>query len=57
MNSRMESLLTLFGLEDRMAEKAKDVFAQPIDWKKAEKILQEKKDESMAFLNYVIALN
>lgn len=55
VNSRMVSLLTLFGLEDRMAEKVKDVFAQPIDWEMLEIILQEKKNESASFLRNAIS--
>lgn len=51
--ARFESLLKMFGLENRMTftpEEAINVSRQPIDWKRVNVILSQWKEKSMAFL-------
>ena len=51
--SRFNSLLKLFGLEDRLIDdnkKVKDIIDTPIDWDKINKIKKEWKDLSLKFL-------
>lgn len=52
-SSRFTSLLNLLGLDNRLVGSISDVekiIALPIDYKKVEKILEEKKEESIQFL-------
>jgi len=52
--ARFESLLRMFGLEDRLTtslEKALELVNTPIDYVKVNQIIEEKRRESLQFLS------
>lgn len=51
VNSRMESLLTLFEMKDRIVTDTGSLDAQEIDWEKVEEIRQRELVKSVKFLN------
>ena len=51
VNSRMESLLTLFEMKDRIVTDTGSLDAQGIDWEKVEEIRQRELTKSEKFLN------
>lgn len=50
VNSRMESLLTLFGMKERMVEEVNKMQDNMIDWNRIENVKDKKLKESMDFL-------
>ena len=57
VNSRMESLLTLFEMKDRIVIDKRSLNAQEIDWKKVEDIRQRELVKSVSFLHDLCIYN
>lgn len=57
--ARMQTLLRTFGLEDRMVDSAegldKEWMLSSINWKRVDKILDEKREEAMTFLKSALS--
>ncbi len=53
-NSRLYSLLKIFGLEERMIQSSHDIIDKPIDWDKVNNVLEQWKEHSLNFLSSVL---
>ena len=53
-NSRLESLLDLTNLKDRLIENTGTDYDKPIDWDNVNKTMEKEREKSIAYLKNVI---